>query len=340
MVRLFYCSDIHGAEGVWKKFLNTAKYFDVDILIFGGDIAGKKLAPVISQPDGTWKSPPFTIYEKEVILRNEQEVVEFETKANNIGYYTHRMTSEEAEELLPKDSRIDRFGLDKDRPLDKLFKELECKKLQHWLDMIDDITEDGTRRVPDDTRIVFSPGNDDRFELDDIVKQDSRITHAENMKIDLDGNYEMICYGWVNPSPWNTFRENTEEVIEKNLDDLVSTINDFGNSVFCIHCPPYGSYLDRAPLLTKDLRIAWGGDNTGGGLPRTEAVGSKSVHSIIKKCQPLLSLHGHIHESPGRIKIGQTYCLNSGSRYSESTLSGFLIELQKGQITRMQSVET
>jgi len=68
-------------------------------------------------------------------------------------------------------------------------------------------------------------------------------------------------------------------------------------------------------------------------------VGSKAVKKMIEKYQPLLGLHGHIHESSGSIRIGRTYCVNPGSEYAEGILRAFLIELKGNEIRRLQRIE-
>jgi Icc-related predicted phosphoesterase len=64
-----------------------------------------------------------------------------------------------------------------------------------------------------------------------------------------------------------------------------------------------------------------------GGAVLMESVGSEAVRRVIERHQPMLSLHGHIHESRGAIKIGRTLCVNPGSEYADGTLVGALIEL-------------
>ncbi|MES4787350.1 MAG: hypothetical protein C4294_17845 [Nitrospiraceae bacterium] len=63
------------------------------------------------------------------------------------------------------------------------------------------------------------------------------------------------------------------------------------------------------------------------------------MRKIIQKYQPLLSLHGHIHESPGATKIGRTQCLNPGSEYGEGIFKGYLVEIDGDKITKLQRVE-
>jgi len=61
-------------------------------------------------------------------------------------------------------------------------------------------------------------------------------------------------------------------------------------------------------------------------------VGSKSVRSAIEKYQPLLGLHGHIHESRGTCKIGRTLCMNPGSEYSEGILRGMVVNIERDRV--------
>ncbi|HXQ36037.1 MAG TPA: hypothetical protein VN843_18620, partial [Anaerolineales bacterium] len=66
----------------------------------------------------------------------------------------------------------------------------------------------------------------------------------------------------------------------------------------------------------------------GGGL-KMVSVGSKAVRKAIEKYQPLLSLHGHIHESRSAQKIGKTMCINPGSEYGEGVLRGVVLEFSR-----------
>jgi Icc-related predicted phosphoesterase len=335
MVRFFFCTDIHGSEAVWKKFLNTAKYLKADTLIMGGDITGKRIVPIIEQTDGTWKGSIYGTIDQEVVMKNEEEIQDFELRARMAGCYPHRLTPEENEYLSSRESMTEDQKMIKGGPLDKLFDKVEAEGLQLWIDMIDDIMNDGTKRVPDGTRIIICPGNDDKFAIDDIIIKDPRVIFGEGTKVDLDDHHEMISYGWTNPTPWNTYREQSEEEIEKAIETLADQVNKMENAVFCFHAPPYDSKIDEAPLLNPDLTyVGWSH-----GEPVRGGVGSTAVRKAIEKYQPILGLHGHIHESAGSVKIGRTYCLNPGSEYTEAILKGFLVELDKGELKRMQRVE-
>ncbi|MEM2517675.1 MAG: phosphoesterase, partial [Candidatus Bathyarchaeia archaeon] len=95
------------------------------------------------------------------------------------------------------------------------------------------------------------------------------------------------------------------------------------NSIFNLHCPPINTLLDIAPKLDKDLKVS---------LRETIAAGSAAVRKAIEKYQPLLGLHGHIHESRGIEKIGRTLCINPGSEYTEGILRAIVVDLGKDNI--------
>ena len=66
-----------------------------------------------------------------------------------------------------------------------------------------------------------------------------------------------------------------------------------------------------------------------GGMPVISGVGSTAVRDALEKYQPMLSLHGHIHESRGEARIGRTLAINPGSEYSEGVLRGAIITLSR-----------
>ena len=70
---------------------------------------------------------------------------------------------------------------------------------------------------------------------------------------------------------------------------------------------------------------------TVGGAIVESSVGSTAVREAILRHQPLISLHGHIHESRGDCKLGQTLCVNPGSDYSQGILRGVLVHLSKNK---------
>lgn len=310
--RFMFATDLHGSETVWRKFLNSAKIFKCDALVLSGDMTGKVMVPIIRQKDNTYRA---SLLNETYILR-EDELEEFKKKCRMLCYIPYVTTPDEAE----------RIGKDEEYR-ENLFERLECEIVEHWLSLIPD-------RVPDNVRIVISPGNDDKFSIDEVIKRNKRVVFGEEEVVYLDKEHEVLCCGWSNPTPFNSPRECSEEELERRLEAVVVKVKNMSKCVFCIHVPPYDSQLDMAPLTDENLRVV-----TKGGRPRMVPVGSKAVRKIIEKYQPLLSLHGHIHESPGFVRIGRTECLNPGSEYGEGVFKGYLVEIEGDRITKLQRVE-
>jgi uncharacterized protein len=116
--------------------------------------------------------------------------------------------------------------------------------------------------------------------------------------------------GCISPEDGKRTVEITEyekkySTIKNDLDELVNT-DDLKNSIFLFHSPPYQTNLDRAAL-----------DNViHDHVPADVHVGSIAIKKLIEERQPLITLHGHIHESPRimgtwKDKIGKTFCFNA-----------------------------
>jgi len=297
MPRVFFATDLHGSEVCWKKFLNAAKFYGADILICGGDMTGKAIVPVVSE-NGHFS----------VALGGERQTVPAEQVAeieNNIrrkGYYPLRMSVERLHEL--------------DQDAGKraaCFQEVMLEGVERWMGMAAEKLH-GTG-----VRVFVCPGNDDELEVDEVVRRSDFVELGEGRLVDIDG-FSMISTGWSNPTPWKTHREDSEEELAQRIDAMASQVPDQSRAIFNLHCPPYKSGLDEAPAIDADLKLLHGGR-------ALRPVGSTAVRAAIEKHQPLLSLHGHIHESKGAIKIGKTLSINPGSAYEEGMLMGAVIQL-------------
>ena len=70
------------------------------------------------------------------------------------------------------------------------------------------------------------------------------------------------------------------------------------------------------------------------------SVGSTAVRAAIERYQPMLGLHGHVHESPGTEKLGGTLCINPGSDYGDGVLRGAIVDLEAERgVARWQLVQ-
>ena len=139
----------------------------------------------------------------------------------------------------------------------------------------------------------------------------------------------MLYCGGSTPTPWDTEREYTEEQYVKRFAELLPQVGDMSRCIFNVHVPPFGTALDACPKLDKNLQVVYEM-----GLPAQIHAGCQTLIDIIKEHQPLLGLHGHIHEGRAKINIGKTICINPGSVYPEGILQGALITLRDGQVTQ------
>ena len=64
----------------------------------------------------------------------------------------------------------------------------------------------------------------------------------------------------------------------------------------------------------------------------------RAVRQLIEEYQPLLALHGHIHESRGEARIGRTLCINSGSEYNSGRIHGVTVKLAPDEVVSHQFV--
>ncbi len=144
----------------------------------------------------------------------------------------------------------------------------------------------------------------------------------------------MISVGFSNRTPWKTPREVDDDDLGSMIEDLASSLADAPRAIFNLHVPPVDSTLDTCPLLD------WNTDPptqiVKGGQVVLHGAGSKAVRRAIELHQPLLSLHGHIHESAGAVKIGRTTAVNPGSEYGEGVLRGCLLTLAKDEVKSYQ----
>ncbi|HEX7556942.1 MAG TPA: hypothetical protein VF338_09985 [Leptolinea sp.] len=305
MTKIFFTTDVHGSEICWKKFISAGKFYEADILILGGDITGKAIVPIVETGNNTYRS---VLLEQESILNGDDEVKEMEKRVRSRGYYPYRTNPDEMSEFKTNPDKVS-----------KVFVSLVLKTVQEWLDYASDKLN-GTG-----IRCFITPGNDDMFELDEMVKTCKQVEMCEGHVVQIDDHHEMISSGWTNPTPWHTFREAPEKDLLVRLENMTSQVKNMHNCIFNLHAPPYGSGLDEAPELTKDLRPKLAGNLI---IP----VGSKAVRESIETHQPLLGLHGHIHECKATARLGRTLCINPGSMYEQGYLSGALITLGKDKI--------
>ena len=306
-LKVFFATDIHGSEICWRKFLNAASFYKADLVVLGGDVTGKVMVP-ITEHNGYWQ---VVLGGETVRLDTREELADVERKIRNRGSYPAVMSPDELTELSKEEGAVDRrFSVEMIASLDR------------WLDMADGKLKGG--EIP----CILNGGNDDIWEIDAVIDQSPCVTFGEGKLVDLDG-FHLVSMGWTNPTPWDTFREAPEEDLAAKIEAVANLVPDMERAVFNFHAPPYGTGLDEAPALDATLRPIHGG-------AVMKPVGSTAVRDAIVRYQPMLSVHGHIHESRGVRKMGRTLAINPGSVYGDGVLQGALLELnaKKGKVTK------
>jgi Icc-related predicted phosphoesterase len=284
------------------------------VALLAGDLTGKAIVPIINR-NGHYEAELFGVHRS---ARDAEELATLERDIADVGYYSFVTSAEEAERLSG------------DEPgRDELLHRLMNERIAAWLQLATDRLADSA--VP----LYLIPGNDDDFAIDAILNQSEYTpVNADGQVLDIDGGLQLLASGWSNHTPWQTPREESEEELYARLDALAQQVRDPRRSVFMIHVPPHDSGLDTAPLLDANLRpTVSAGDVLRG------PVGSTAVRRLIENYQPVLAIHGHIHESGGERKIGKTLCINPGSEANHGILRGYLIDIGKKGIELAQRVE-
>jgi uncharacterized protein len=306
ITRLFYAGDVHGSRVCWKKFVNAAAHYPAEALVMGGDLTGKALVPIVRGGDGTYSA---RVIGERRVARTAAELDEMQRAISTNGMYPLIVDQEEAQ-LLARDAprRAEAF----ERAL--------LDELRLWVKFADERL-DGT-----DTRAYVIPGNDDPWSVDEVLASGEKVVACDE-RVEMVGPYEMVSFGYSNRTPWDTPRELDEEEIYSRLKRLVDQLEHPGRSILNVHVPPYESSLDTAFEVDEELRYV-----TKGGRPHEVATGSRAVRQIIEEAQPLLSLHGHIHESKGVTTLGRTVAINPGSDYGSGHLDGCLVHLERDRV--------
>jgi len=304
--RIFFATDLHGSELCFKKFLSAAKAYSANVLILGGDLTGKMIVPIMEN-DGRWSAK---FLGKDTQMKSRDELSKLESHIRNCGYYPYTSNKQEIEDL--------NASADKVRAL---FMKLMLEQVSRWMTLAEE------RLASTGVKMYVTGGNDDPLEIEPVLNSSKYVVNPENRVVDIGGGIEMVSSGFGNITPWKCPRDIEEDILLSKLESIAAEVKTTETAVFNLHVPPYDSHLDMAPQLDKNLKV----DAHAGTGVMMIPVGSTAVRKIIEKYQPMLGLHGHIHESRAVSKIGRTTCINPGSEYGEGFLRGVIIDLnQKG----------
>jgi uncharacterized protein len=311
-LKILFVTDLHGSELTFRKFLTSLEVWAPDVFVAGGDVAGKGLLPVLDSGNGTvrvrWMGE-----ERDVAREQFGDIA---SKASQLGFYPYLAGAAELEALRSDAEASER-----------IFEDLMQARWRDWLDRLE--KRCAQLQVP----AFVIAGNDDPWSLDEISNEPREwVSAADGRVLPLADDWALLSCGLANQTPWSCPRDVPEEELAAHLDSLAEQAGDFTNVVANIHVPPYNSTLDIAPLL--DTSVSPPRAIAGATAP----VGSRAVAEFIQARAPLLSLHGHIHESPGAVNLGRTRAINPGSEYAEGILRGVLVTIESDRVVGHQFV--
>jgi Icc-related predicted phosphoesterase len=309
---IYFVADIHGSEVCWRKFLNAAPYYGVDTVIVGGDVTGKALVPVVEGPVGTFAAH---LGGRTQMAVGERAAVELEARIRYNGFYPYRCSQADYDLLASDEAHRS-----------EVFTAVMAATLRSWLRLADE------KLAGTGIRALIMPGNDDGWYVDDVLAESAEVLNSDGRVIDL-GEFQVLGFGPSNRTPWNTARELDESDLGDRLRQLGGEVDSRKPLVVATHVPPYGTRLDDAPMLRADLSVV-----STSGEPVMAPVGSTAVRSFLEETQPMLSLHGHIHESRGIARLGSTVAINPGSAYSTGVLQGAIVKVKDGHVQSTQLV--
>jgi Icc-related predicted phosphoesterase len=308
--RILFATDLHGSEAVFRKFLNAVSVYEATIAILGGDLTGKRLVPIVESADGELTTE---FNGAKLRFGDESELDAFRRRARDAGQYPISVNEQRYETLLADDAA-----------LHQEFLAACVAQVKDWMERA------AERLEPLGVPLYVTGGNDDYMEIEAVLGTAPYIVNAEGIVVTLTGNVEMISTGYGNPTPWQCPRDVTEEQLQARIEEMAGRLRDPRSAVFNLHVPPYGSGLDICPRL-----------DTSSQPPRpivgeTAPAGSTAVRQALVHYQPMLSLHGHIHESPGIQALKATTAVNPGSEYGEGVLHSAVVDLEQDRVQSAQ----
>ena len=164
-------------------------------------------------------------------------------------------------------------------------------------------------------------GNDDPPELQGLLRDSPVLTEAEEGLIDLGEGITMLSSA-TPTRRHGTPRASCPMTRSRRVEKKAAALERPERAVFNLHVPPARTAIDRAPALDGSLKPV-----VKGGAVVMESVGSEAVRRVLEEYQPMLGLHGHIHESRGAVRLGSTLAVNPGSEYGDGVLCGALLEI-------------
>lgn len=310
--RLFYASDIHGSEKCFLKFINAGKFYKANALVLGGDITGKMVVPLIASAKG-WEA---RFLGREFTAESPAECAEIEKNIRMNGFYPVIMEPEDHANF--QDDEVARG---------KMMDRVVLEATRRWIGIAEE------RLRGSGIRCLMNAGNDDDGYIDEALRQSDVVENHDGGITDLTDQVQMAVCGYSNTTPFDSPREMPESQLEAHIETIVAKLKSPRDAIYTLHVPPYNTGIDVAPMLENGKVVTRGGHTV------MNAVGSTAVRNVIERHQPMVGLHGHIHEARGTKVLGRTLCINPGSEYSEGVLRGVLLTFKGTKLVGHQLVQ-
>jgi uncharacterized protein len=306
-IRILFATDLHGADVVFRKFLNAVGVYEADVAVLGGDLTGKSIVPVVETARGHVASVRGT----EEVATTDEELGRIVKLIRDTGQYPVTMSEAEEAELQRE-------------AIDELFVEACHGQVRDWMERA------AERLEPAGIPVYVTGGNDDYFSIEEILDEAPYIENAEGQVLEVDPGLQMISTGYGNLTPWRCPRDISEEELAGKIEAMASQLSEPRKSIFNLHVPPLGTGLDLCPKLDTSVyppRPVAG---------EVAAVGSTAVREALERYEPTLSLHGHIHEAAGVRELRSTTAVNPGSEYAQGVLRSAVIDIREGRVDSAQ----
>ena len=315
-LRCYMCSDLHAANRTYRKLLNAIKMnvYEAQVVLIAGDLTGKAIVPIITQSNGRYTA---SFLDQDYLIETDAELEKLKNSISDIGYYPYVTDQEDVDALRADNAKMN-----------ELFRQKMIERVGEWVALAEE------RIGKSGIQFYMMPGNDDDRGVDEMIARSSYVVNPVGETIQLNEHHEMISFDYANPTPWHTPREWSEEEYYERVKASASTLKNVQNALFMIHVPPFDTGIDTAPELDKTMRPKV----TMGDVLRVP-VGSTGVRKVIQELQPLVTVHGHVHEAGGQSKIGRTTCFNAGSEANQGILRGFVFDLGKDKLERAFRVQ-
>jgi Icc-related predicted phosphoesterase len=309
-VKILFVTDLHGSTLVFQKALMLADRADVDVLIVGGDLSGKRLLPIVPISATRYRGgEPYK--QKDDSGTTIETMVSEEISKDQLKQHCARLEAKGHYWHIAEETEIVRLNESPDE-LKRLWERKICERIEKWASL-------ATSRLPEGMSCLWTGGNDDEGTILESLRAIDlgRFQYAEGRVIQVD-DYEIVSLGYSNITPFGTPRELDERELLGRLEELGKQVSTTDKLLLNVHVPPVNcSTLDS--VISRDT-----GDLV--------SVGSFAVRTFIENIQPLADFAGHVHEGRGVGLIGRTHIFNPGSEYQAGILNAFVVTASEDKI--------